>query len=102
MVTFKALSMFVVLTILSLLRSAVVLAVLVLIISAFGKVFSSEESFDVQSLAHVDGPPDYFALTIMILIWHGVVCDAFFALRKWRKKRVQSRNEIKISYIQKP
>lgn len=96
-VTLKALTMFVLLTILSLLRSAAVLVVLLLLVSGIGKIFYSAESFDPQSLAILDGPPDYFALTIMFLIWHGIVCDVFSALRKWRQRRSRSRNEIKMS-----
>lgn len=95
--TLKALSMFVLLTILSLIRSAAVLVVLLLLASAVGKMFNSAESFDPQSLAVLEGAPDYFALTVMILIWHGVVCDVFSALRKWRQKRRRSRNEINMS-----
>ncbi|MFK3818689.1 hypothetical protein ACI2KG_19135 [Pseudomonas sp. NPDC089407] len=96
-VTLKALSLFVLLTVLSFLRSAAVLIVLLLLVSGIGKIFNSAESFDPQSLAVLDGPPDYFALTVMCLIWHGMVCDVFSALRKWRQKRSRSRNEIKMS-----
>ncbi|HGY9634509.1 TPA: hypothetical protein ACOJQA_006434, partial [Pseudomonas putida] len=50
-VTLKAMAMFVVLTVLSLLRSAVVLVVIALLVSTIGKIFTSTESFDVRSLA---------------------------------------------------
>lgn len=90
-------AMFVVLTVLSLLRSAVVLVVIALLVSTIGKIFTSTESFDVRSLAVLDGIPDYFTLIVMILVWHGMVCDVFAVLRKWRQKRIRSRNEIKMS-----
>ncbi|MFL9811016.1 hypothetical protein EQ845_13255 [Pseudomonas putida] len=96
-VTLKALVMFVVLTLLSLLRSAVVLVVIVLLVSMVGKIISSAEPFDVRRLVVLDGMPDYFTLIVMILVWHGMVCDVFAALRKWRQKRIRSRNEIKMS-----
>ncbi|BFO07207.1 hypothetical protein LU674_001520 [Pseudomonas alloputida] len=96
-VTLKAMAMFVVLTVLSLLRSAVVLVVIALLVSTIGKIFTSTESFDVRSLAVLDGIPDYFTLIVMILVWHGMVCDVFAVLRKWRQKRIRSRNEIKMS-----
>ncbi|MBA1203613.1 hypothetical protein G7009_17975 [Pseudomonas capeferrum] len=96
-VTLKALTMFVLLTILSLLRSAAVLVVLLLLVSGIGKIFNSAESFYPQSLAVLEGPSDYFVLTVMCLIWHGMVCDVFSVLRKWRQKRSRSRNEIKMS-----
>lgn len=54
LVTLKALVMFVVLTVLSLLRSAVVLLVIALIVSMVGKMFASTEAFDVRRLAVLD------------------------------------------------
>nr|QFX76325.1 hypothetical protein [Pseudomonas monteilii] len=62
-----------------------------------GKMFASTEAFDVRSLAVLDGTPDYFTLIVLILVWHGMVCDVFAALRKWRQKRIRSRSEIKMS-----
>lgn len=93
--TLKALAMIVVFTILSLLRSAAVLVLVALLVFLVGKLFTPLELLDAQSRAVLDGPRDYFVLTIMGLIWHGLVCDSFAAFRKWRQQR--SRNEIKMS-----
>lgn len=96
-ITLKALVMFVVLTILSLLRSAAVLFVILFVVSVVGKIFSTAEPIDLHSLAELEGAPDYFTLIIMALIWHGMVCDVFAALKKWRIRRSRNQNEIKMS-----
>lgn len=93
-VTLKALTLFILLSALSLLRSAVVLIVLGFLVAVVYTFFLPDKLTEFQTHAASVGPSEYFALTIMGLIWHGMVCDVFDLFRKWKKKR--SRNEIKL------